>query len=109
MATPIRAGALDVAEAKDLVEALAVRGLIATAEGDDADWWVELNEPYEETERLLAEVTTALETWLADRGRETIEVHVGKRQLEVNAPQAKLDETLRSRLPASRPSDASPG
>jgi hypothetical protein len=86
-----------MAEARDLVEALAVRGLIATIEERAGDIIVELNEPHEETERLLGDLTVALETWLADRGRSAIDVHVGDRALVVEA-RADLDAALRSRL-----------
>lgn len=97
MAPPIRVGALDMTEARDLVEALAVRGLIATLEEGAGDILVELNEPHEETERLLADLTVALETWLADRGRSAIDVRVADRAIVVRAA-TDLDDALRSRL-----------
>jgi hypothetical protein len=97
MAAPIRVGALGLAEARDLVEALAVRGLIATVDEADGSWYVELNEPHEETERLLGDLTVALETWLADRGRSALEVRAGDRTIEVTAS-ARIDEELRARL-----------
>ncbi len=97
MAPPIRVGALDPTEARDLVESLAVRGLIATVEASGGKTFVELNEPHEETERLLGDLTVALETWLADRGRRTIEVRLGERVIVVEAA-ADLGDALRSRL-----------
>ena len=106
MATPIRVGVLEAAEARDLVEALAVRGLIGTMSESRRGCWVELNEPHEETERLIAEVTAALEAWLLDRGRGPLNVRVGERHITVEAS-AILDDVLRSRLPG-RPRRDSP-
>ncbi len=97
MAPPIRVGPVDISEARDMVEALAVRGLIATVEETAGEILVELNEPHEETERLLGDLTVALETWLADRGRSAVDVHLGDRAIVVRAA-ADLDSTLRSRL-----------
>ena len=97
MALPIRVEALGAPEARDLVEALAVRGLIGTVEHEAGAYTVELNEPHEETERLLADLTLALEAWLADRGHDAVEIHVGGRTIPV-APAPSLEETLRSRL-----------
>ena len=107
MAPPIRIGTLTADEARDLVEALAVRGLIATAEKDDGGYVVELNQPHEETERLLGDLTVALETWLADRGRAAVDVHIENRTVGIEAA-SRLDETLRSRLRRAGASDERP-
>ena len=100
MATPIRVGVLDAGEARDLVEALAVRGLIGTMSETEGACVVELNEPHEETDRLLTEVVDALEAWLLDRGRPGVEVRVGGRVIPVE-PSERLDEALHTRLPRS--------
>jgi hypothetical protein len=97
MAPPIRVGALDLTEARDLVDALAVRGLIATVEESAGETRIELNEPHEETERLLADLTVALQVWLADRGRNAVDVHLADRSIVVVAP-GGIDSTLQMRL-----------
>jgi hypothetical protein len=99
VAAPIRIGTLDAAEADDLVSALAVRGLVGRPVVANGERWVELHEAHEETERLLAEATAAVEAWLADRGRPAVELTVAGRTLTVRA-HAGLNEALRTRLPS---------
>jgi hypothetical protein len=98
VAAPIRVGILEVAEASDLAEALAVRGLIGRPVAARGKRWVEIHEPHEEEERLLAEVKEAVEAWLADRGHPAVEIRVGDRSIAVKAPE-RLDDALRERLP----------
>jgi hypothetical protein len=100
VATPVRVGTLDAAEAGDLVEALAVRGLIGTPVDGEGGRWVELRSSREKTERLLADVADAVEAWLADRGRAALEIRAGRHAYSVRAGQ-RLDDVLRSRLPAA--------
>jgi antitoxin (DNA-binding transcriptional repressor) of toxin-antitoxin stability system len=99
VAAPIRIGTLDAAEADDLVGALAVRGLVGRPVAADGERFVELHEAHEETDRLVAEVTAAVEAWLADRGRPAVELTVAGRAFPVQAA-ASLDEALRTRLPS---------
>jgi hypothetical protein len=104
VAAPIRIGTLDAVEAADLVDALAVRGLIGRSVEAGGHRWVELHETHEETERLVAEVSAAVADWLADRRRDEAEIRVGGRSIAVRSA-TDLDETLRDRLPsrADRP------
>ena len=96
MAEPIRIGTLDAPEATDLVEALAVRGLIGrTIVGGDGRW-IEIHEHHEHTDRLLGEVTAAVETWLGEHDRESLEIRVGDRVQTVKAP-SDIRDALRSR------------
>ena len=104
MAPPIRIGALALEEARDLVEALAVRGLIGRADEADDGWWVELHDSREETERLVAEVTDAVRAWLLDRGRPSARISVAERWTTVE-PGERLDDALRGRLPSHRRDD----
>ena len=99
VAAPIRVGMLDSAEAADLVDALAVRGLIGKPVAADGEQWVELHEVHEDTERLVAEVTAAVEAWLADRRREHVEIRVAERSYPVHAA-STLTEALRPRRPS---------
>jgi hypothetical protein len=101
VARPIRVGVLDAAEASDLVEALAVRGLTATSAARGGGHWVELHELHEETERLLVEVTEAVEAWRADRGRPPLQIQVGEQTRAVGSGE-RLDDALRSQLPTGR-------
>ena len=101
MAPPIRIGTLAADEARDLVEALAVRGLIGRATEAADGWWVELHDPHEETERLVAEVTEAVQAWLVDRNRPSATISVAERWTTVE-PGERIEETLRGRLPSAR-------
>jgi hypothetical protein len=97
VAAPIRIGTLDATEASDLVHALAARGLIGRAVAADAERWVEVCEAREETKRLLADVTDAVSTWLAEHERSTIDVEVEGRVVRVSA-RDDLRDVLRARL-----------
>lgn len=99
MAAPIRIGTLDATEASDLVQALAARGLIGRPVGANGDRWVEVSEAREETHRLLADVTDAVATWLAEHERESIDVEVEGRLQHVSA-RADLRDALRARIRA---------
>jgi len=106
VATPIRIEGLDAAGAKDLVEALAVRGLIGRAAAEGEGFLVELHEAHEDTERLADEVTAALELWLADRGLDSAQVRIGDEVRIVDAS-SDLVDTLRLRLSAEARPNAS--
>jgi hypothetical protein len=93
---PIRIEWLEGGEAVDLVEALAVRGLIGKRVRRRTRHAVVIHHPHEGTERLLPDVIDALEDWLADRGRETIEVRVGADRRAIQA--RELPSTLRARV-----------
>jgi hypothetical protein len=96
---PIRIEWLEGGEAVDLVQALAVRGLIGKPVRRRARHAVVIHHPHEDTERLLPDVIDALEDWLADRGRETIGVRVGEDRRSVKA--RELPGTLKARVPGS--------
>lgn len=96
MAPPIRIEWLESVEAIDLMQALAVRGIVGRLEEAGSQLAVVVHDPHEELERLLPEVVGALEGWLADRGREAVEVRVGDRARTV-APGGQLAEALRAR------------
>jgi hypothetical protein len=98
MAPPIRIEWLEGGEAIDLVQALAVRGLVGKPVREKARHVVTIHDPHEETERLLSDVVAALETWLADRGRDEIEVRVGSRTRTVSARQEDLPDALKARV-----------
>ena len=69
MAPPVRIEWLDGAEAIDLVQALAVRGLVGKPLAERKRQAVVVHDPHEEADRLV-DVVAALESWLADRGRD---------------------------------------
>ena len=104
MAPPIRVSGLDAEEAEDLAGALGARGLVGSPVSHGTRWNVEIRDAHEETARLLAEVTAALETWLAEHGRARLTVRVGSDLHTVEAAPS-LDESLRQRVarPADRP------
>lgn len=97
MSAPIRIGTLDATEASDLVHALAARGLIGRPVAAESERWVEVFEAHEETDRLLADVTDAVSTWLAERARAAVDIEVEGRVLRVGAPD-DLRDVLRARL-----------
>lgn len=106
MAAPIRIGTLAATEANDLVHALAARGLIGRLVVAESERWVEVCEAHEETSRLLADVTDAVSTWLAEHERTSVDVTVEGRVLRVNARddlRAVLREQLRVRARAAGP------
>jgi hypothetical protein len=98
VAAPIRVGGLDAEEAEDLVQALAARGLVAHLIRTRSDWHVEVREAHEETERLLADVRTALDLWVRERGRPAPDVTVG--EPDDPAPD-QLNDALKGRVPRS--------
>jgi hypothetical protein len=97
VAAPIRIGTLDAREASDLVQALAARGLIGRPVRERGSHWVEVHEAHEETRRLLADVTAAVETWLSDREERSLSIEVEGRIREIEAP-GDLRDVLRERL-----------
>jgi hypothetical protein len=96
---PIRIEWLEGSEAVDLVQALAVRGLVGKRARRRTRHAVLIYHPHEDTERLLPDVIDALQDWLADRGRETIEVRVGADRRSIRA--RELPGALRARVPGS--------
>ncbi len=99
MEPPIRIESLEGGDAADLVQALAVRGLIGSSEREGKLSAVVIPHPHEDTERLLPDVVEALEGWLADRGKESAELSVGGNRLTVRA--RGLPDTLKARVPES--------
>lgn len=97
MSAPIRIGMLDATEASDLVHALAARGLIGREVGADGERWVEVSEAHEETRRLLADVTDAVSTWLAEHERVTVDIEVEGQVVHVSA-RDDLRDVLQARL-----------
>lgn len=99
MASPIEIGALQEAEAIDLVNALAARGLVGTPSRTGDATWVAVRDVHEETDRLLGEVAGAVADWLAERDRPTLELRVGSRVETVGA-HADIRDALVSRAAA---------
>jgi len=97
VSAPIRIGTLDATEASDLVHALAARGLIGRAVGAEGERWVEVSEAREETRRLLADVTNAVSTWLAEHERPAVDIEVEGQVVHVTA-RDDLRDALRARL-----------
>jgi hypothetical protein len=97
VAAPIRIGPLDAIEASDLAQALGARGLTGRTVVADDERWVVVQETHEQTERLVADVSHALETWLDDRDRSAVDVHVEGRVLSVGR-HTDLREALRARV-----------
>ncbi len=107
MAPPVRIEWLDGAEAIDLVQALSVRGLVGKPLRKGKRHAVVVHDPHEEADRLIAELVAALETWLADRGRESLQVTLEDRSRTVSAP-PDLPDALRGRLAPGRNPSSKP-
>jgi hypothetical protein len=101
MAPPIRVEGLASREAVDLVQALAVRGIVGKPLYAGEGYAVVVHDPHEDEQRLLAEVLHALEGWLADRRREPLEVRVGARTQTVRGG-SDLASALRDEARARR-------
>jgi hypothetical protein len=99
VADPIRIEPLDAGEAYDLAQALAVRGITARPMPEGDPELIEIRDPHEQTERLVADVTAAVEDWLADRRRRSIDVVVEGGARTPVAP-AGLAESLGSEVVA---------
>lgn len=100
MAPPIRIGALDAAEASDLAQSLAARGLVGRRVSAGGSSWVEVHETREETRRLLADLVEAVETWLAEHERlPALEIHVEDTVTRVPS-RGDLRDALRERVRA---------
>jgi hypothetical protein len=97
VAALVRIGELAAREAHDLVEALAVRGLIGRVVEEGGSARVEVTDAREDPDRLAAEVAEATGRWLADRGGASLELEVGGRRTTVT-PSADLGDALRGRL-----------
>ncbi len=71
-------------ESFDLSESLARRGIHAAVVELDGGWEVEIHSPREQPERLLQDVTSGVETWLAGRGADAATIRAdGERRLVV--------------------------
>lgn len=100
MAPPIRIGALGATEASDLAQSLAARGLIGRPVSTGGASWVEVHETREETTRLLADLTEAVETWLAEHERlRSLEIRVEDKVTRVPS-RGDLRDDLRERVRA---------
>lgn len=107
MAPPIRIEWLDGGDAIDLVQALAVRGLVGKPVLEDGRHAIVVHDPHEELDRLVADLVEALGAWLADRGRASLDVRVEGKRRRV-APGAALTDALGRRLPGGRSAAAPP-
>jgi hypothetical protein len=104
VAAPIRVEWLEGREARDLVQALAVRGIVGKQVASAEGVAVLVHDPHETDERLLAELVQALEGWLADRGRDPVRVRVGDRTRTVGT-RRDLAVALHERAQARRSAD----
>jgi hypothetical protein len=95
MAPVIRISSLDAIEADRLADALAVRGLVARVSGCGDAQSVEIHHHHEELRDMLPDLISALESWLADGGREQLTLTVGHDDLSVG-----LKDDLRAVLQA---------
>lgn len=107
MAPPLRIEWLDGADAIDLVQALAVRGLVGKPLRKGDRHAVVVHDPHEDTDRLLAELVAALESWLADRGGESLRLTVGDRTRTVSA-RPDLPGALHGRVAPGRNASTKP-
>jgi hypothetical protein len=107
VAPPVRIQWLEGGEAVDLVQALAVRGLVGKPLRRGNRHAVVVHDPHEEADRLVAELVAALESWLSDRGRESLEVTLGDRSRTVSA-RPDLPNALRGRLAPGRGTSSKP-
>jgi hypothetical protein len=107
VAPPVRIEWLDGAEAIDLVQALAVRGLVGKPLRKGTRHAVVVHDPHEDTDRLVAELVAALETWLADRGGESLRLTLGDRSRTVS-PSPDLPGALQGRLSPDRSPSSNP-
>jgi hypothetical protein len=107
MAPPVRIEWLDGADAIDLVQALAVRGLVGKPLRRGNRHAVVVHDPHEDADRLVAELVAALESWLADRGGESLRLTLGDRSRTVSAP-ADLPGTLHGRIAPGRNASSKP-
>ena len=98
VARPIRVGVLDVEEARDLVGALAVRGLVGRPLERAGGVWVELHEAREEADRLLSEVIDTVSAWVSDRGKDSVEIHADRGVYTVRLRPEELETALGARL-----------
>jgi hypothetical protein len=98
VARPIRVGVLDAEEARDLIGALAVRGLVGRPLDEAAGVWVELHEAREDAERLLAEAIDTVRAWVSDRGKDAVEVHADTGVYTVRLRPEELGTALDARL-----------
>jgi hypothetical protein len=98
VATPIRVGVLDAEEARDLIGALAVRGLVGRPLENGDDVWVELHGGREDADRLLSEAIETVSAWVADRGKESIDVDAHRVVYTVRLRPEDLGATLGARL-----------
>jgi hypothetical protein len=107
VAPPVRIEWLDGSEAIDLVHALAVRGLVGKPVRQGSRHAVVVHDPHEEADRLVADLVVALESWLVDRGRESVHLTLGDVSRTVSAA-PDLPDTLRGRVAPGRNPSSNP-
>jgi hypothetical protein len=107
VAPPVRIEWLDGTEAIDLVHSLAARGLVGKPVRTGSRHAVVVHDPHEEADRLVADLVVALESWLHDRGRESVHLTVGDRSRTVSAV-SDLSDMLRGRVTPGRNPSSNP-
>ncbi|MCI0635214.1 MAG: hypothetical protein L0206_15085 [Actinobacteria bacterium] len=98
MTRPIRVGVLDAEEARDLIGALAVRGLVGRPLDEGHGVWVELHEGREDADRLLSEAMDTISAWVSDRGKDSVDVHGDRVVYTVRLRPEDLGAALGTRL-----------
>jgi hypothetical protein len=98
VARPIRVGVLDTGEARDLVGALAVRGLVGRSVEEEGGVWVELHGGREDADRLLSEAIETVSAWVSDRGKESLDVEGDRVTYTVRLRPEDLGTALGERL-----------
>ena len=66
-------------EGTDLVEVLMRHGINAQVSHAGKRWAVNVQSPYEETERIMQDVIAAVERWLPGGRRRKVALHAGGR------------------------------
>jgi hypothetical protein len=74
------------ADARDVLEALGACGLTAELVQVDGSWEIEIVSSEEEAGHAVAEVSHALDAWVAECGIPFIPMRVGERRLAVRPP-----------------------
>jgi hypothetical protein len=68
---------------------------------------VVVHDPHEEADRLVADLVVAVESWLVDRGRESVHLTVGDSSRTVSAA-PDLPDALRGRVTPGRNPSSNP-
>jgi hypothetical protein len=101
VAAPVRVERLDQADAVDLAQALAVRGLVGRLTEVAGGVALEIRDDREDPSRLIAEVLGAVRAWLADRQHAPLVVFAGDVRRMVG-PESELPAALAARVWQSR-------